>query len=82
MLEREVNILNLASDVVSNEEILGWIEEIASYGYRRPGTLADSKAEEYIAKKFENFGLSDVEKQPYQILKWEARDWKLTVGES
>jgi hypothetical protein len=77
-----VNILNFASDVVSNEEISSWIEKIASFGYRRPGTLADSKAEEYIAKKFEDFGLIDVEKQPYRILKWEARNWKLTVGES
>ncbi len=74
--------MNYASDVVSNEEIVGWIEEIVSFGYRRPGTLADSKAEEYVVKKFEEFGLTDVEKQPFQILKWEARDWKLTVGES
>nr|MDO8079378.1 hypothetical protein [Candidatus Freyarchaeota archaeon] len=74
--------MNSVSDVVSNEEIAGWIEEISSFGIRRPGTLADSKAEEYIVKKFEEFGLTDVEKQPYQISKWDAREWKLIVKES
>ncbi|MFB0559686.1 MAG: hypothetical protein ACETWM_00445, partial [Candidatus Lokiarchaeia archaeon] len=70
------------SDVVSNDEIAKWIEEISSFGYRRPGTLADSKAEEYIVKKLEEFGLTDVEMQPYQISKWDARNWNLTVSES
>ncbi|MEM2144453.1 MAG: hypothetical protein QW279_03770 [Candidatus Jordarchaeaceae archaeon] len=71
--------MNSVSDVASNEEIAFWIEEISSFGIRRPGTLADSKAEEYIAKKFEEFGLTDIEKQPYQISKWDAYEWKLTV---
>ncbi len=30
--------------------------------------------------KLEDFGLSEVEKQPYQITKWEADEWNLTVN--
>ncbi|MHA1632875.1 MAG: M28 family peptidase [Candidatus Freyarchaeota archaeon] len=67
-------------DVAPNDEILGWIREIFSFGYRRPGTQADCKAEDYIVRKLEEFGITDVEKQPYQISRWEADKWGLTVS--
>ncbi|MHA1209714.1 MAG: M28 family peptidase [Candidatus Freyarchaeota archaeon] len=70
-----------ASDVASSEEIEKWIEEIFSFGIRRPGTAADAKAEDYIVKKLEEFGLTEVEKQPYQFSGWEADEWGLTVRE-
>ncbi|MHA1579659.1 MAG: M28 family peptidase [Candidatus Freyarchaeota archaeon] len=68
-----------ATDVVSNEEIEKWIKDIFSFGCRRPGTRADAKAEDYIVKKLEGFGLTEVEKQPYQFTRWEAQKWRLTV---
>ncbi len=47
---------------------------------RRPATEADYKGEDFIVEKLQDFGFSKIEKQPYQIIKWEADEWNLSVN--
>ncbi len=66
--------------VASNEEMAGWIEDIASFGFRRPGSAACYQTADYLIEKLQEFGIADVEKQPYEIDYWVAEEWGLTVG--
>jgi len=64
----------------SNGEIFGWIKDICSFGYRRPGTEADHQAIQYISEKFEEFGLEEVDLEPVDIPLWDVDEWSLTVN--
>lgn len=50
--------------------LFGWIEEIVSWGVRRPCTAADETAIDWIAAKFEAFGIQDVRLEPLDVLLW------------
>jgi hypothetical protein len=65
--------------MATNEEISGWIQELIDCGYRRPGTESGLKAEQYIKRKFEEFGLDQVRLEPIEIDVWHRDKWGLTV---
>ncbi len=69
-------ILNMAP---SKDEIMGWITDMVGFGIRRPGTEANNLEIDYLFQKFKEFGISNVEKQGYDMLRWEA-DYSLKVG--
>ena len=65
--------------ISTNEEIAGWIQDLVDCGYRRPGTEAGLKAEQYIKRKFEEFGLDQVRLESIEIDVWHRDKWSLTV---
>jgi hypothetical protein len=77
--ERSADGVISEGDVVSEETMYGWIEEVVDQGIRRPGYPADEWAEGYIRDAFEEFGLSDVRLQPVTAEKWEPTEWSLEV---
>jgi len=64
----------------SNAEILGWIQDLCNFGYRRPGTEADHQATQYILNKFKEFGLEKAHLEPVAMPLWAAEKWSLTVN--
>ncbi len=56
--------------MVNREEVSKWIEDICGFGYRRPGTEADYEAQEYLIKKFKEFGLDEVWMEPIEFGMW------------
>ncbi len=65
--------------IPSNEEIFGWIKDITSFGYRRPGEPGSRKTAEYIMNKFREFGLKNVHIEEAKTHAWKADKWRLTV---
>lgn len=61
------------------EQIYGWIEEIFSWGIRRPGYPADVQAESYSLAVFQQAGLDNVHMEPVQLPYWKPQDCSLTV---
>ncbi|MCG3196533.1 MAG: hypothetical protein GHCLOJNM_01009 [bacterium] len=51
----------------TQSEMVRWIEEVVSFGTRRPGSPADLRTEEYIAQLYASFGLERVEKEPVPV---------------
>ena len=50
------------------------------YWGRQPGTKADAEAEQYIAAKFRDYGLQDVQLQPVPLTpQWFVTDWSLVA---
>lgn len=62
--------------------LLGWIEEIVSWGVRRPCTPADETAIDWIAAKFGAFGLQDVRLEPLDVLLWSCESADLELRRS
>ncbi len=71
-------------ELPSTEEIFGWIEDISSMGYRRPGTPVDIEARGYIMDKLLEFGFEDVRDETIDIndgfMLWRADEWGLMVN--
>lgn len=68
-----------AKQLPSNDEIFGWILDLCSFGYRRPGTEADHQTAHYLLAKFQEFGLQDAHLDPVAIPVWTAEQWSLSV---
>lgn len=66
--------------VPDNREMLGYIKDLTSFGYRRTGTPAAEKAVEYIRDKFTLFGLKNVEIEIFNSYRWKAVEFDLVVG--
>jgi hypothetical protein len=66
-------------NVPDSETIYGWIEEIFSWGIRRPAYPADFRAEDFIADQFASFGLQKIRKEPAPLPCWEPQSQSLTV---
>jgi len=62
---------------MNRKKMENWINEMVSFGIRRPGQPAGLKAENYIEKQFEKIGLQNVTKQPINITSWDATEWSL-----
>lgn len=77
--ERSADGVISEGDIVSEDTMYGWVEEVVDQGIRRPGYPADQWAEEWARDKFEEFGLDDVRLQPVTAEKWEPTDWSLEV---
>lgn len=58
----------------SADEMMEWIEEITSFGIRRPGTAADLAVEDFVVDRFQDFGLSDIRKEPVPVNACKARE--------
>lgn len=57
-----------------------WIEQIVSWGVRRPGTEADERTAAWIADEFRHLGLSDVRSEPVAVTTWEPGRARLEVS--
>jgi aminopeptidase YwaD len=74
----------MAKLLPSNGEMYGWIKDLAEigeageYGYRMPGTPADTLAINYVAEKFREFGLDTIV-EPIPIESYEPDAWSLTI---
>ena len=74
-----------ASLLPSNGEMFGWINDLwemgdsSEAGFRKLGTDAGHEAEDYIAERFRELGLQDVQLEPVDITSWESEDWGLSV---
>lgn len=76
----EISFNPSVKQLPSNEEIFGWIKDLCNLGYRRPGTEAGYKTAQYIMKKFQEFGLEQVQLQAVDIPLWSAEKWNLVVN--
>jgi hypothetical protein len=65
--------------VPTQVEIMGWIDEFCQPDNRRPGEPGDLAGEDFIAKKFSEFGLENVAKERVDITLWRANQWSLNV---
>lgn len=61
----------------SNREIFDFIQDITDFGPRRSGSEASIKTADYIAGKFEQFGLQNISIEKGDTLQWDAKKWSL-----
>ena len=62
-------------------EILSWIKKICDMGYRRPGSEADHKVEDFLVQILREFGfgVSDIKRNELEVPLWEPESWKFTI---
>ena len=60
------------------EEMINWIMTICDKGYRRPGSPASHKVEQFLVDELKSFGFEDVHKQTIDIPLWEPKKWQFT----
>ncbi len=65
--------------VPTNEAIFERVEEICSWGIRRPGYPADIRTEQYIVDAFRSFNLKNVRKEPVEFQKWAPIEYSLVA---
>ena len=63
----------------TKEEILSWIKTICDMGYRRPGSEADHKVEDFLVQILKEFGVSDIRRDELEIPLWEPESWKFII---
>lgn len=56
-----------------------WIDDLLSFGPRRPGQDAGHQTEDYLGKAFRNIGLQDVKKEEIPIRNWIESSWFLKI---
>ena len=61
------------------DEILSWIKLICDMGYRRPGSEADHKVEDFLIQILKEFGISEIKKDELEVPLWEPENWKLII---
>ena len=67
--------------VPTEDKIYGYIEDVYSFGPRRPGSAAYLDAAAHLAAKLKQFGLDvNVEKTSFDY--WEEKQWKLVLEPS
>ncbi|HUY25794.1 MAG TPA: M28 family peptidase [Candidatus Binataceae bacterium] len=70
----------------ANDEVFGWVTDLwrfgdqSKYGYRMPGTAADQQAAQYIERKFQEFGLDDVRREPMNVFTSFPDRWSLKIS--
>jgi hypothetical protein len=67
--------------VPTQDEITGWVDTICIPESRRPGEAGDLIAEDFIYRKFTEFGLKDVKKEAVDLTLWRAQSWSLIAGD-
>ncbi len=65
--------------IPTTDAIHDWIEEIFSWGIRRPGYEADRRAEDHAIGQFNAFGLERVRREPVELPFWEPLASSLTI---
>ncbi|QJU56342.1 M28 family peptidase (plasmid) [Herbiconiux sp. KACC 21604] len=64
----------------SGEQIFGWIEDLASLGHRRTGTPQGRASAEYIAERFREFDLHNVQIEESLTACADVREQELSVA--
>jgi hypothetical protein len=67
------------SAVPTEDEILGWIEQIVAQGIRRPGYPADAWTEQFARDRFTACGLENVRCEPITVRRWTSEGARLVV---
>jgi hypothetical protein len=68
-----------SQNILKKNAIYKYVEEICSWGIRRPGYPADIKVEEYLVDAFKSFGLKNVRMEPVGFQKWAPVAYSLFV---
>ncbi|MGX5726129.1 M28 family peptidase [Metapseudomonas otitidis] len=76
----QVDAQTATSAMPSNKEIFGFIQDITDFGPRRTGSEANVKTADYIAGKFQDFGLQDISIEKGETFQWDAQKWGLDVN--
>ncbi|MHA1269433.1 MAG: M28 family peptidase [Candidatus Helarchaeota archaeon] len=64
---------------INGSQLYETMLELIKIGWRRVGTEQSKKADNYILKKFIEFGLEDSKLEPFEMLLYNAKKWKLTL---
>lgn len=64
---------------VETDEIFSWIEQVVSFGHRKPATDGDEKTRAFIAAKFKEFGLECAEPEPVPVETSVVHEWSLVL---
>lgn len=67
------------SNVPSGAIQLDWIKTICDRGIRRPGSQVDDWATSWVADRFREAGLDDVQLEPVPLARWTPESWSLRV---
>ncbi|MEZ6148192.1 MAG: hypothetical protein R3B91_22725, partial [Planctomycetaceae bacterium] len=62
-------------------EMVDWIRDIVAKGIRRPGSPENLATEDFLAKKIEEFGLTDIRREPVDVHYWASTEVALLLGE-
>jgi len=62
-----------------NDEIFGWIEQIVSFGPRKPATQGDERTRAFITERFAEFGLELAEPEPVDVETSRVRTWRFSL---
>ncbi|TFG23317.1 MAG: hypothetical protein EU533_03300 [Promethearchaeota archaeon] len=77
LLETEPSQLSV--EVPTSEQIQRDLEDICKVPHRRIGTEYAHEIEDYLVDKFREYGLESVNKEPLDVIDWNAKKWRLTV---
>ncbi len=80
--EKNLPEVKILPTLPGSEEIYQYVRDVCATPHRRPGTPEGHRAEDYIAAKFREFGLSQVTREPINITVWNARNWKLKIEQA
>jgi len=75
----QVDGVHLPDLVPGTDRIFSRIEEICSWGIRRPAYPAGTRAEAYVLEEFEALGLENVRKESVPLMKWEPTEYSLQI---
>lgn len=64
---------------LGNDEIFGWIEQIVSFGPRKPAMEGDTKTRAFISEKFAEFGLKLAKAESVPVETSQVRDWSFSL---
>jgi hypothetical protein len=64
---------------IDGQEIFNHMENLCNFGYRRAGTKAALKGEEYIFQELKKAGVSDVQKEEFKFRQWWPEKYSLKV---
>ena len=67
-------------DIPNSEDIFSLIKGICQTPHRRPGTLEDHKAEEWVLNQFKQLGLEQISVDTIKIKVWQANRWALKAN--
>jgi hypothetical protein len=70
---------DIKPELPKKEEILSWIKAICDKGYRRPGSEADHKVEDFLVQLLKKFGISEISRDDLEIPLWEPENWKFIL---
>lgn len=76
----DIEIPKLEVKAPSKVNIQRDLEKICSVPHRRIGTKEAHKIEDVLVGKFQELGLESVNKEPIEVINWNASNWKLIIS--